>query len=161
MTRAPKLMSFILNSFINAVRCPDLMKLWGYWKHDKCKLCGKEGCSLIHILTSCIVALNQKRYTWRHDSVLNTLRPTLEKLVAKHNIAPASTTSRLTQPFVKAGQAPKGKGTRAQHSLLSKAKDWKILVDFEDHEIVFPPTILSTALRPDIIIWSEREKIVI
>ena len=33
-SRAPKLITFILNSFSNQVKCPSLMKLWGYWTND-------------------------------------------------------------------------------------------------------------------------------
>ena len=35
-----------------------------------CKLCRKAQCSLKHILVGCQCALQQDRYTWRHDSVL-------------------------------------------------------------------------------------------
>ena len=37
---------------------------------------------------------------------------------------------------------------------LDGSDDWKILVDFDSEQIVFPPEILSTSERPDIIIWS-------
>ena len=45
--------------------------------------------------------------------------------------------------------------------LLSKARDWKLLVDYDKEPIVFPPTILATLERPGITIWSEQEKIII
>ena len=38
--------------------------------------------------------------------------------------------------------------------LLHGASDWKLLVDFERHKIMFPPEIYSTDERPDVIIWS-------
>ena len=39
---------------------------------SKCPLCGNTG-TLEHILNFCQVALTQKRYNYRHDSVLNHL----------------------------------------------------------------------------------------
>ena len=39
-------------------------------------------------------------------------------------------------------------------SLLSGSTDWKLLVDYSDRPIVFPPEILATSQRPDIVIWS-------
>ena len=70
----PKLIAFILNATINWAQTPDLLLLWGKSKVSKCALCGASPCSLHHILVICSVALNGKRYTWRHDSVLNTIQ---------------------------------------------------------------------------------------
>lgn len=45
------------------------------WKRvdsDKCDLCFQKQTQL-HVLSNCSVAVNQKRYTWRHDSILYTL----------------------------------------------------------------------------------------
>ena len=92
---------------------------------------------------------------------MNTLHPTLDELIAKHNTSPEQVVEHLPQPFVKAGRAPKKRVAQSESHLLSKAKDWKLIVDYDDKPIVFPPTILSTNLRPDIIIWSERTKTVI
>jgi len=59
--------------------------------------------------------------------------------------------------FVKAGTAPDkthmSKKDGHEH-LLSKANDWKLLVDLPGSNYVFPPEIYSTAERPDILIWS-------
>ena len=44
---------------------------------------------------------------------------------------------------------------------LAYANDWKMLVDFEDRKMVFPPVICATNLRPDIVIWSKRSRVVI
>ena len=59
--------------------------------------------------------------------------------------------------FVKAGTAPdKTRMSRkdGHKYLLSKANDWKLLVDLPGTNYVFPPEIYSTAERPDILIWS-------
>ena len=43
----------------------------------------------------------------------------------------------------------------------SGVADWKLLVDFDQDQITFPPEILSTNERPDIILWSVRTRKVI
>ena len=57
--------------------------------------------------------------------------------------------------FVKAG-AKDTKFTKPvlTPSLLQGASDWKLLVDFDQHQVTFPPEILSTNERPDIVLWS-------
>ena len=39
---------------------------------DRCPFCGNIQ-TLLHVLSNCTVALDQGRYTWRHDSVLSTI----------------------------------------------------------------------------------------
>ena len=41
-----------------------------------------------------------------------------------------------------------------RRKLLDGAKDWKLLADFAHDFMVFPPEIISTSLRPDIVVWS-------
>ena len=66
------IMSFALNSVTNTLPSPDNLKRWGKRVVSKCPLCGNTG-TLEHILNFCQVALTQKRYNYRHDSVLNHL----------------------------------------------------------------------------------------
>ena len=54
------------------------MKRWGIRKTDKWELC-KNRSDLEHILKWCPVALKQKRFTWRHDSILNHITKALKK----------------------------------------------------------------------------------
>ena len=57
-------------------------KSWNF--HAKCDLCGDLSPTVLHIPNGCPVALNQLRYTWRHDSVLQKfdafVRPSSEKI---------------------------------------------------------------------------------
>ena len=66
------IMSFALNSVTNTLPSPDNLKRWGKRVVSKCPLCNNTG-TLEHILNFCQVALTQKRYNYRHDSVLNHL----------------------------------------------------------------------------------------
>ena len=66
------LLSFALKASTNGLNTPDNLKRWGIRKFNKCDLCGNWS-NLEHILNWCPVALNQGRFTWRHDSVLSHL----------------------------------------------------------------------------------------
>ena len=58
------------------------LKRWNKIKSDKCQLCnGKQ--TQLHVLNHCVKALNDGRYTWRHDSVLYTIMYYVKQLVVK------------------------------------------------------------------------------
>ena len=71
-------LSFALKACSNGLNTPDNLKRWGIRKTDKCELC-KCRSSLEHILNWCPVALNEGRFTWRHNSVLNHFAITIKK----------------------------------------------------------------------------------
>ena len=54
---------------------------WKIQSNPRCPLCSVRNPTTLHILNGCVSALNQGRYTWRHDSVLSCiaswLTPTL------------------------------------------------------------------------------------
>jgi hypothetical protein len=107
---------------------------------------------------NCPFALDQGRYTWRHDSVLFDIEITLSKLIETFNSKKPSCFSEFaksvyTSSFVHTGE-PKKKSKRAEmvRSLLEDANDWKLQVDFEERNLVFPPTICVSNLKPDIVI---------
>ena len=164
--RSPKLIAFVLNCFVNTVPSPDMLKLWGYQERADCRLCGHAQCTLMHCLVGCTVALRQGRYTWRHDSVLNTLKPTLSQHLAEHNrlATPKPPGQCMSLPpiaFVAAGAKKRPPRPRRRHPILEAAVDWQLLVDFDGFPIVFPPNICATDKRPDIVIWSNTAKIVL
>jgi hypothetical protein len=138
-----------------------MLKLWGYVANASCKLCPSQQCTLHHILAGCKFSLDQGRYTWRHDSVLAHIEAALLQLVAVFNKRkPINTTEAARKTFkncfVRKGEKPKAKNAKTDtRSQLSKANDWEIVADFEDRQMVFPPTIYATNLRPDIVIWSK------
>jgi len=53
----PKVIAFVLNSQINSVKTPDMMKLWGYIPSSQCPLCSHQKCTLHHVLVNCPFAL--------------------------------------------------------------------------------------------------------
>ena len=156
-----QIIKFVLASSINWVKTPDLLQLWGIENSGLCQLCQNAKGTLHHILSNCLVALNSKRYTWRHDSVLLHLKTALEALVEARNIKNDTAQSFSTINFVKAG-AKDTKCTKPvlTPSLLQGASDWKLLVDFDQDQVTFPNEILSTNERPDIVFGrSKLEKL--
>jgi len=82
--------------------------------------------------------------------------------VEARNIKNDTAQSFPTINFVKAG-AKDTKCTKPvlTPSLLQGASDWKLLVDFDQDQVTFPPEILSTNERPDIVFWSVKARKVI
>ena len=71
-------LSFALKATTNGLNTPDNLKRWGIRQTNKCELCGNWS-NLEHILNWCSVSKDQKRTTWRHDSVLNHMVQELKK----------------------------------------------------------------------------------
>ena len=65
-------LKFAINAGVNTLPSLDNLKRWGKRVSDRCTFCGNTE-TLAHILSNCNVALTQGRYTWRHNSVLNSL----------------------------------------------------------------------------------------
>ena len=64
-----------------------------------------------------------------------------------------------TTPFVRAGQLPAKPPARVEATLLDLARDWRMQVDL-DQKLIFPPEIITTSLRPDLVLWSTSQKAV-
>lgn len=159
---SPHLIKFVIHSAINWVTTPDLLILWGKTEDQSCRLCGAKVCSIGHVLAGCKFALGDMRYGWRHDSVLNTLEPSLRQHLHIVNSKPYEKTTmpKLSESFVKAGTAAKPSATRLSFSAgcFAGARDWQLLADYDHRRITFPTEIYVTPLRPDIIIWSSSIK---
>ena len=63
-------LSFLARAAINSLPTSDNLKRWGMKLNTQCKLCGNHE-TLCHILNSCSIALEQERFNYRHDSILN------------------------------------------------------------------------------------------
>ena len=63
-------LSFILRAASDTLPTPLNLKRWRIRIDSKCPLCECSFPTSFHILNGCSVALDQERYTWRHDSVL-------------------------------------------------------------------------------------------
>ena len=63
---------FVLNSTTDTLPHNKNLCLWKKLKSPLCPLCGRDQI-LLHILNNCSVALEKRRYTERHDSVLSSI----------------------------------------------------------------------------------------
>ena len=63
-------LKFLLNAAVDTLPTAANMKRWKKSSSDLCNLC-KRRQTTNHILSACPVALNQLRFTWRHDSVVS------------------------------------------------------------------------------------------
>ena len=119
---------------MNWLKTPDLLKLWGVKEEATCKLCNAPQCTVHHILVDCPVALKDKRYTRRHDSVLLTIQQTLCPFIGSMNSRnKPALIPHISESFVSAKDSNKPRNVRAtrdHYGLLEGASDWKALVDF-------------------------------
>ena len=65
-------LKFAINAGINTLPTLDNLRRWGKRTNDRCPFCGNIQ-TLLHVLSNCNVALEQGRYTWRHNSVLSSI----------------------------------------------------------------------------------------
>ena len=130
-----------------------MLKLWGYIPTAQCPLCFQKKCTLHHILVNCKFALDQGRYTWRHDSVLLNIELALQKLISQLNQIKSLSSTEIARKtfhksFIREGQKTLTKNRNSANSgLLTTANDWVLLVDYDHKKIVFPPNIYPTSER--------------
>ena len=69
-------MKWVLNSSLDTLPTKANLKQWGKVSNDKC-FCGTRQ-TLNHILNCCKKSLNDGRFTFRHDNVLNYISKCLD-----------------------------------------------------------------------------------
>ena len=94
--------------------------------------------------------------------MLSTMEPVLQAHLSSLKIEKDGRPPPIEKSFVRKGDnlAHPAK-LDPRKSLLSGSTDWKLLVDHSDRPIVFPPEIVATNRRPDIVIWSVALKKVV
>ncbi|GFO00946.1 reverse transcriptase [Plakobranchus ocellatus] len=145
---APLRISFLIRSAYDLL--PSNANLVRYGKKDDptCPLFQSRQ-TTEHVLSSCKVALSQRRYTWRHNRVLQELASVIS--TAKGEIHPSSTSSTV---FTTEGGVKKWHGgsipiNSHRKGLLDRCDDWVVSADLPEWER-HPDVIRKTALRPDI-----------
>ena len=66
-------LSFLLRAGADCLPTPMNLCHWNYRVSNSYPLCQSPNATTAHILNGCPEALNQGRFSWRHDSVLNGL----------------------------------------------------------------------------------------
>ena len=65
-------LEFALNSAVDTLPHNTNLHLWGKHNSSACPLCGEKQ-TLIHVLNSCKVARDERRYNPRHDTILSLI----------------------------------------------------------------------------------------
>ena len=97
---------------------------------------------------------------WRHNNVLRVIVEAVEQQVEHNNATQPPGTTKHFISFVKEGSQSRSYSSKPRSSILSTAVDCHVRSDL-DGKGGFPEEISVTALRPDIIIWSETRKEVV
>ncbi len=95
---------------------------------------------------------------WRHNNVLRVIAEAVEKQVDSNNKAESPPRHRTA--FVKEGAQSRSYSSTSRTNILSSATDWRVKTVL-DGKGGSPREILMTALRPDVVVWSEVAKEVI
>ena len=77
----PEPLKFALNATLNTLPTNANLQTWGKKTKDSCKLCRDHRQTLPHILNNCRVAMELRRYSERHDSVLDVFRGFIQELL--------------------------------------------------------------------------------
>ncbi|XP_051969484.1 LOW QUALITY PROTEIN: uncharacterized protein LOC127634119 [Xyrauchen texanus] len=151
----PHRIKFLIQAVYDVLPSPSNLHIWGKVESPACPLCSKRG-TLEHILSCCSKALGEGRYRWRHDQVLKAIAEAIATGVewAKH-----SRPSKQAITFVRAGEQPKP-AANTSAGILATARDWQLLVDLE-RQLKFPNHVVTTSLRPDVVLLSESTKQVV
>ncbi len=141
---------FCHQSHIRPATLPqNLKELYG--EDPACSLC-QVPASLRHFLSGCTTSLTKGCYTWRHNQVLRELASILEQKRTTTNNHPQILARQVNfTKFVPAGQHQVHRTTPKDASILQSAWDWKLQVDL-DKKLMFPPEIMATTLRPDMVL---------
>lgn len=152
-------LKFYLQGTLQIAPSPKYLKRLGYIQNDVCPLCHQKGGSFYHIMSLCKVALEQGRYTWRHNEILRLLHFEVGSFVRKRSRLRPCPIPKVQ--YVKAGEKPSAASTRAP-ALLTRANDWKMLVDLPNTgTYLFPAHIAVTGKKPDFVLWSMQLKLIV
>ncbi|KAK7929282.1 hypothetical protein WMY93_005677 [Mugilogobius chulae] len=150
-------LSFIIRATYDILPSPTNLSLW-LGEDSACPLCSAPA-NLKHILVGCKTSLSQGRYTWRHNQVLRCLASAIEQKRTVINATSPKKRRMLQNPiaFVQEGKKHTAKGPPAMLRPIEAANDWEMRVDL-DKSLAFPPNIVSTRLRPDLVLWSNSSR---
>jgi len=144
------MLKWCLNAPNNSLPTWDNLRRWSRSTlQAHCSCCRKPNPTLLHVLNACPVALNQGRFTWRHDMVLAVIFNACATFVQS---IPAPSTNLIS--FVRAGEKCTQQSANKMPGILPRATDWVLLQDKKNDPAPFPAHIAITSKRPDIVIYS-------
>ena len=120
-----------------------------------CPLCNEKPQTLEHVLSSCKATLANRKYTWRHNSVLEELVRIIRNLMTPES-------NKSTQKFVTdGGKIYVGSKKSTYHraipgkNLLGLCGNWEVSADLPGWRNDYPKIISNKGLRPDIVLFSK------
>ena len=153
-------MSPILNSVQNTLPHPINLRRWKIDSQAQCGLCGWKNAGLPHILAGCRVALEQGRISYRHDSILKVIEVAIKRRAETVKIITPMKTGMEPVRFMEQGQKAKKK-KKEKTGILDTASDWVVQVDLRKKQTHFSTHIITTTDRPDLVLYSDRAKVVV
>jgi hypothetical protein len=161
---------FMINSSNNTLPSGSNLKIWSNSViQTTCAGCRKPNPTLKHVLNGCTVFLNQGRFTWRHDRVLDDIYKGIKEKIVSIRAQNMSSRRLPYIQFVPETVARRGLSTRVSASqrrplntgLLHEADDWEVLADGLSSKYIFPIDIAISGQRPDICIFSRKHRRVV
>ncbi|KAL3976668.1 homeobox protein Meis3 [Sarotherodon galilaeus] len=151
-------LNFIIRATYDVLPSPVNLQMW-FGKDPSCLLCTVPAI-LKHILVGCRTSLTQGRCTWRHNQVLRCLAEKVEGKRKSINAQPFTNQEerQLSSTFVREGDKPRTSPSTPDLGPLKVARDRQMQVDL-DQRLIFPTQIVITTLRPDLILWSNSQKL--
>ena len=161
---------------------PSVLKCWKVpgmtGSNVICHLCGVRQCSLRHILSGCNIgqssAMQQGRYTWRHNSILLALYKHVRSMRNEGRAAlqlgrkrVVTSTKFMSNEGNKLVVPPTSQSLVSVLPLFEESDDWEIQFDVSvevDGQVKnrpFPAHIAASPQRPDGIVFSNKLKKVV
>ena len=146
------LLSFCLGATFDTLPSPS--NLYRCHSQPSCYLCSKAVCTTAHILGACKVAVQQGRFTYHHDSVLQAFLSALETSLSSYSV---SESLQHHRNFVIPGTKIIKSMKKPHTGLLYLAPDWRVMSD-SNNKLDIQSLIVISQLRPDIFIFSKIQK---
>ena len=155
LSTPPSLLSFCFGATYDPLPPSTNLLRWNISTENSCQLCHKSICTTAHILGACKVALQQGRFTFRHDSVQHPFLSTLQSFLSSYAVFKTNCDTSIE--FVKAGSKSQHYIKKKVH-LLHFASYWILQSDHLDNKLVIPSFIAVSQLRPNIVLYSISTK---
>ncbi len=151
----PQRIKFLIQAVYDVLPSPSNLHICGKVESPACPLCSRRG-TLERILSCCPKTLGEGRYRWRHDQLLKAIA---EAIAPGVEWAKRSLSSKQAITFIGAGKQPRP-AAKTSAGILATARDWQLLVDLEQ-QLKFPNHIVTTTLRPDVLLSESTKQVVL
>ena len=149
---SPYRLAFVIRSIYDQLPSRDNLRRWGLTEDCKCELCG-ESETLHHVLSNCKYALDNGRYTWRHNKVLKEVVEATKMAVARANSRKIILQRKVY--FLREGFSLPCKKHKlpSRRDILADANDWTVAADLEGLRH-YPQFLRDSGRRPDVVLAS-------